>query len=251
MRVSALQLSCLREKPEETIANAIRLLRTARMERAELVCLPELWLPESFALRRKGLIRELQDAAQRYKLHLVTGALPRKRDSRSEIASHLISPEGEILGTQAKVHLFRSQRDKYQPAKSLKPFKTKLGSIGILVCYDNVFPEAARRLVLHGADVILIPSRIVREGIEAWHLYLKVRALENRVPIVAPNVVEPPHFDGHSLIVELEHDSKRDIVYPKVTEASSREQVLTYDLDLTLSKKLREKRLAERRPELY
>ncbi len=251
MKVSALQLKCQRIDPQGTRRTALRLIHQAKKEDAEIACLPELWLPDQYTLSKGGILKELQETAEKEELYLVTGALAEKNRDRREIVTHLLSPEGEVLGSQAKVHLFRNQREKYQPAKTLKPTKTPLGSIGILVCYDNVFPEAARKLVMDGADVLLIPSRIVKMGVDPWHLYLKVRALENRIPIVAPNVVEPPLFKGHSLIVDLEHDSKTDIVYPQVLEGSSFEQVLTYDIDLKLSRRLREERLAERHPELY
>lgn len=251
MKVSALQLKCQREAPEATRKSALKLMHQAKKEGAEIACLPELWLPAEYTLKNRRVLKELQETARKEELYLVTGALAEQNRGRREIVSHLVSTEGEIIGSQAKVHLFRSQREKFKPAKTLKPFKTPLGSIGMLVCYDNVFPEAARRLVLDGADTVLIPSRIVKMGVEPWHLYLKVRALENRIPIVAPNVIEPPLFDGHSLIVELDYESKTDIVYPKVVEASTHEEVLTYDFNLNLSRKLRKQRLGERRPKLY
>jgi omega-amidase len=251
MIVSALQLKCQRKDPETTRKAALRLIHQAKREDAEIACLPELWLPDVYTLKNKKVLKELQETARREELYLITGALAEENRGRREIVSYLLSSEGEILGSQAKVHLFRNQREKYQPAETLKPIKTPLGSIGMMVCYDNVFPEAARRLAVDGANLLLIPSRIIKMGVEPWHLYLKVRALENRIPIVAPNVVEPPFFNGHSLIVELDYDSKRDIVYPKALEASTHEQILTYNLDLQLSRKLRKTRLAERRPELY
>jgi omega-amidase len=251
MRVSALQLKCDKKDPQATRRTARRLIHQAKQEDAEIACLPELWLPDEYTIKNERILKELQETAKKEELYLVTGALAQKNRDRREIVTHLISPEGELLGSQSKVHLFRNQREKYQPATTLKPIKTSLGSVGMLVCYDNVFPEAARKLSVNGADILLIPSRIVKMGIEPWHLYLKVRALENRIPIVAPNVIEPPLFNGHSLIVELDYDSKTEIVYPKAQEASTHEQTLTYDLDLPRSKKLRRTRLAERRPELY
>ena len=251
MKVSALQLKCRREDPEAARRAVLRLIHQAKEEGAMIAALPELWLPDEYSVKSRDVLKELQKAAEKEELYLVTGALAEENRGRREIVSHLLSPDGEDLGSQSKVHLFRNQREKYIPAETLKPIKTPLGIMGMLVCYDNVFPEAARRLAVDGADLLLIPSRIVTMGVEPWHLYLKVRALENRIPIIAPNVVEPPLFNGHSLIVELDFDSKTEIVYPKTAEASTHEQVLTYDIDLRLSKKLREKRLAERRPKLY
>lgn len=251
MRISILQVNHRPENPEGILSSALRLIRRAREENAELACLPEIWLPEEFCLTRKGLLDELRGAAQEQGLYLLTGALPEKTNGKKEIVSHLISPEARLLGSQSKIHLFRSQQDRYQAAKSLKPIKTPLGTLGILVCYDDVFPEPARRLALEGSDVLLIPSRIRREGVRPWQLYLQVRALENRIPVIAPNITGLPVYNGHSLAVGLDHDVKRDIVYPQLSEASARQQVLTVDVDLAQSKKLREDRLSERRPELY
>jgi predicted amidohydrolase len=70
-------------------------------------------------------------------------------------------------------------------------------------------------LTKKGAQILFSPSRIVKEGIEPWKMYVQVRSLENRIPIIAPNV-EDVKFGGSSLVVELTKEEK--IVKTKVTE---------------------------------
>ena len=84
-----------------------------------------------------------------------------------------------------------------------------------MICYDTVFPGVADRLTKKGAQILFSPSRIVKEGIESWKMYVQVRSLENRIPIIAPNV-EDVKFGGSSLIVELTKEEK--IVNTRVTE---------------------------------
>ena len=84
-----------------------------------------------------------------------------------------------------------------------------------MICYDTVFPGVADTLTKKGAEILFSPSRIVKEGIEPWKMYVQVRSLENRIPIIAPNV-ENSKFGGNSLIVELTKEEK--IVKTRITE---------------------------------
>ena len=78
-----------------------------------------------------------------------------------------------------------------------------------------VFPQVANTLVQKGAQVLLSPSRIVKRGIKPWQMYVQVRALENRVPILAANV-RNYRFGGNSIIVDLIENNK--VVTTKVTK---------------------------------
>ncbi len=96
------------------------------------------------------------------------------------------------------------------------------------------------------------PPLIIKEGTVPWQQYLTVRSLENRLPIIAPNVYAPPYFMGHSSIVSLKEDSLRKIAHPKMVSLTGpREGVLVDDFDLDLHNRLRRARFADRRPETY
>ena len=70
------------------------------------------------------------------------------------------------------------------------------------VCYDIVFSGVADTLIKKGAEIISSPSRIVKEGIESWKIYVSVRTLENRIHIIEPNI-ENIRFGRNSPIVVL------------------------------------------------
>ena len=124
--------------------------------------------------------------------------------------------------------------------------------IGILVCYDVDFPEPSRIYALNGVELILCPSRIVKPGITPWQQYVTVRCLENRMPIIAPNVYAPPWFDGHSMIISLREDRRTRISHPKTASVSRMgEGFAVQEIDLSFHNRLRRERFADRRPETY
>lgn len=120
------------------------------------------------------------------------------------------------------------------------------------ICYDNVFPESSRTLALKNADLLFVPSRIAAHGVDAWLLYLKTRALENRFPIIASNVTYPPKYVGGSVIIDLEVDNSTNVVSPKlVAFAQDEEEVILAEVDIEKARELRRERLEERKPNAY
>ncbi|MFL6435065.1 MAG: nitrilase-related carbon-nitrogen hydrolase [Nitrososphaeraceae archaeon] len=106
-----------------------------------------------------------------------------------------------------------------------------------------VFSEVARSYVKKGAEVLFIPSKITNRGIKPWHMYIQVRALENRVPIAAANVCDHTmSHNGKSISVDFKYESRSDIAVPKLTIGSTHQQTLVVDLDLKLAKKIRKRR---------
>ena len=110
-----------------------------------------------------------------------------------------------------------------------------------------------------GADILFFPSKIRYEGIKPWHLYVQVRALENRIPIAAPNVCDYNSsssnnniYKGKSILVDFDYDYKTNIAIPKPRLGSSvNDQILIMDIDLNRIRKLRKKRFKDFRDNLY
>ncbi len=120
----------------------------------------------------------------------------------------LVGPEEGLLGCYRKTHLFPTERKEAggwsTPGETPAVFTTKLGRLGIILCYDGDFPELSRVLTLKGAEVILRPSALMR-SYEIWELTNMARAYDNHVYVVGVNAVGPDaggnYFFGHSMIV--------------------------------------------------
>ncbi|MDF2421419.1 MAG: carbon-nitrogen hydrolase family protein [Nitrosopumilus sp.] len=132
---------------------------------------------------------------------VIPGAFYETTKKKTSIISPVIGPNGEFIGRQEKIHPFGYEKESAKPGNEAKIFNTAC-KLGIVICYDMVFPNVSNTFVKKGAQVLFSPSRIVKRGIQPWQMYVQVRALENRIPILAANV-ENQRFGANSLIVDL------------------------------------------------
>lgn len=162
---------------------------------ADLVVLPELWSTgyvfsshaEVAALaedaRTGATARALAWAARREKRHYVAGFAEAARGRFYNSA--LLAGPGGVKAVYRKLHLFEREQEWFERGDlPLEPQRVGPARIGMLICYDWRFPEAARVLALKGADVIAHPSNLVYPNAQQAML---TRALENRVYVVTAN----------------------------------------------------------------
>lgn len=126
---------------------------------------------------------------------------------------------GELLGLHRKVHIPPSELRTYCAGERFRAFETPLGRIGMLNCYDKVFPEAARALALDGAETIVAmsawpacrerPAAELRDDVQSLHFDLldQARAVENQVVWVSANLSGPCgelRFLGQAKVIDPE-----------------------------------------------
>ena len=186
---------------QKGISRVSEILRKLGKKETEIVCLPEQWLKKNEILDFDSEFSDFKKIAKEFSMTIIPGAFYEITKKKTSIIAPIIGPKGEFIGRQEKIHPFDYERDTVKPGREVKVFNTAC-KFGVVICYDLVFPKVANTLVKKGAQVLLSPSRIVRRGIEPWQLYVQVRALENRVPILAANV-ENRRFGGSSVIIDL------------------------------------------------
>lgn len=172
--------------------------------------------------------------------------------------SYLIDPQGKVLLKHDKCHMFDVSLDKlkcyesalFRPGKKIALADTPLGKIGILICYDIRFPEAARKLALMNMDILLVPAAFNSiTGPAHWQTIFRARAIENQVfvaaasPALNPKAVYKAY--GHSMIISPWGDI--------LTETGQKEDIIYADIDPQTLKDTRRKLplLKHRRGNLY
>jgi omega-amidase len=256
LRVALVQIR-LQNNQEKAVNHILKLLNRVRSSDSDIVCLPELWYSKILTNFERQFVKII-GLAKEYNMTIIPGAFierSKKNDNRSllQISSPVITNEGTVLGSQLKIHPFGSQRKVIKAGNKVQVFESSNIKFGIGICYDVVFPEISRALVRRGADILFFPSKIRYEGIKPWHMYVQVRALENRIPIAAPNVCGIDNiYKGKSILVDFDYDNKTDIAIPKLRVGSSvKEQILIMDIDLKYAKKIRKKRFGELRNDFH
>lgn len=228
---------------QSAFRNVLRLVQSIGKKEADIVCLPEQWLKDNRISDFDLEFGQFKRIARDYSMTIIPGAFYEKKRFRYSISAPVIDPNGEIIGRQEKLHPFDYEKKLIKPGRSPQLFKTRC-KFGIIICYDMVFPDVANSLVKKGAEVLFSPSRIVKRGLLPWHLYVQVRALENRVPILASNV-ENYRFGGKSLIVDLQE--RNGVVIPKVVAKLTGENTSTVGFNLRKYKKSRSRRFSDAR----
>ncbi len=128
----------------------------------------------------------LGEAARKSRLYVVAGIYEREGPLIYNTAL-LIDREGKVAGKYRKTHLPQTEvTGGLTPGSTYPVFRTDFGTVGIEICYDNLFPEVARLLALQGAEIILLPIwGDLREQEYAWDIVARARAIDNAVYVIA------------------------------------------------------------------
>ncbi|WP_144906301.1 carbon-nitrogen family hydrolase [Halobellus captivus] len=221
MQVAAVQLLA-RSDPESNRERAESWIRAAAAEGADLVVLPELWPVGYFAFDAYRDAAEsipgpttdwLAALADELSIHLHGGSLVERDDDGGSDAnlyntSVLFGPDGGLLCTYRKVHLFGYDSEEsalLSPGSEACAVETDLGTVGLTTCYDLRFPELYRSLVDSGVEILLVTSAWPRERMDHWHLFTRTRAVENQSILVAANLtgsICDVELGGESVVVD-------------------------------------------------
>jgi len=276
MRVAAIQMS-MAVDTATNIAVAERLVRDAAAQGAHIVLIPELFEGHYFCKDQRA--EELQRArpldghptlahfakvARELQVVLPLSLFERANNAYFNTVV-VVDADGAVLGKYRKSHIpdgpGYSEKFYFSPGDTgFRVWQTKHGAVGVGICWDQWFPEAARSMALLGADVILYPTAIGSEpqnptwdSSAHWQRVMQGHAAANLVPVVAANrtgreVGNPTTvtFYGSSFIT--------DATGEKVAEAGrDDERVLVAEIDVEANQAMRAAwgLFRDRRPELY
>jgi predicted amidohydrolase len=201
--------------PEANLATALGFIEAAAARKADIVCLPELFRSPYFCVIEKSprdysepvegaVLNALTSASKRLGIAIVGGSIyERASDGKLFNTSIVCNKLGEFLGTYRKVHIPHDpafyEQNYFEPGDlGFKVFDLGFAKVGVLICYDQWFPEAARSMALQGAQIIFYPTAIARvasnsptEGNwqDAWETVQRGHAIANNVVVCAVNRV--------------------------------------------------------------
>lgn len=269
---------------DENIQKADSLVREAADKGANVILLPELFERPYFCQERRydyydyALPVEENPAVQHFRKvakekHVVMPiSIYEKAGTVLYNSIAMIDTDGEVMGVYRKTHIpddhFYQEKFYFTPGDTgFKVWDTEFGKVGVGICWDQWFPEAARSMALLGAEMILYPTAIGSEPIlesdsmPHWRRCMQGHAGSNLTPVAAANrigieEVEPCKennfqksalkFYGSSFIADetgaIVEDGSRD-----------KEEVLlhTFDLDEVRDMRMSWGVFRDRRPEMY
>ena len=260
-RIAILQFEPVRNNVDRNITTIEQQLSEIQ---ADLIVLPEMANTgylyasqaalEPFAEQSEGkgpFLSALRRLAGETGGAIVSGYTEKDKNSlfNSAIA---ISPNG-ILANYRKTHLFYAEKDLFHPGDSgFFTFNWKRVSIGLMICFDWIFPESARTLALAGAQIIAHPANLVLPYCQAAMI---TRSIENRVFTATANRIGTEQlgettmtFTGMSQITA----PSGEVIY-RAPKDKAVLQVIEIEPELALNKNITERNnlFQDRRPDLY
>ena len=273
---AATQFACTWDR-DRNVATAERLVRQAAAQGANIVLLQELFETPYFCAVQKRAFYELASpianhpAVEHFRrvaaaLKVVIPVSIYERAGEAFFNSVVVvDADGGIAGHYRKSHIpqFPGYEEKYyfSPGDTgFRPIATAFGAMGVAICWDQWFPEAARALVLGGAEFLLYPTAIGTEpsdpsldSMEHWRMVMRGHAAANMVPVVASNRIGLETTDG----VSMTFYGSSFIAGPTGALAADSDRhtegvlVASFDLDQCRSERTNWGTFRDRRPELY
>jgi N-carbamoylputrescine amidase len=274
--VAATQMSCTTDI-EENIRRADKLVREAAAKGAQIILLQELFETPYFCQKEKSdyyvYARELEEnkavahfreVARELQVVLPISFYEKKNYARYNSLA-VIDADGSVLGLYRKSHIpdgpGYEEKFYFNPGDTgFKVWKTRYAKIGVGVCWDQWYPEAARCMALMGAELLFYPTAIGSEPQDGsidsrdhWQMCMMGHAACNLMPVIASNRIG------------LESDCDSSITFygssfiagptgQKIAEAGREEEaVLTaeFDLDQLETQRIEWGIFRDRRPDLY
>lgn len=209
MKAGFIQFAPTYNQPQSTLQTLEEIWPAAT--ETNLVVLPELAntgynFPDPLAaathaeaLNNSRFIEYLSTKAQQHNQYIVSG-FNEKAGTQLYNSAILVGPKG-LIGNYRKTHLFNNEKDFFSPGNLGFPvFDTPIGRIGMLVCFDWMFPEAWRKLALRHVDIVCHPSNLVLPYAQQA---VAVHALINRYFVITANRIGQEgnlNFTGQSVI---------------------------------------------------
>lgn len=255
LTVAAIQLDCSAEvhaNIESTIAQIV----DAAEAGAKLICLQELFASryfcqsedhEQFRLAESipgPTTDKLATLAKKLKVVIIVPLFERRASGLFHNSAVVIEADGKIIGTYRKMHIpddpYFYEKFYFTPGDlGFQCFNTSVGKVGVCICWDQWFPEAARLTALKGAEVLVYPTAIGWQApekaefgatqIDAWKTMMRSHAIANGVFLIAPNRVgieDNLEFWGSSFVVDP---------YGSLMKVASNEQPETLIVECDLS----------------
>ena len=219
LTVAAIQTSYGHDM-QANIAKTEALVRKAASQGAQIILPSELfqgiyfptrqdpkWFATAYPAREHPAVHALTALAKALKV-VIPISFFEKDGPRHYNSVAIADADGEILGVYRKSHIpdGPGYQEKYyfRPGDTgFKAWKTQAGTIGVGICWDQWYPEAARAMVLEGAEILFYPTAIGSEPYDLnldthgqWQRVMQGHAVANAVPVVAANRIGVEDNDG-------------------------------------------------------
>ena len=216
MNVTIAVIQCAIEQfnPQANLAKAEQAIREAVAQQAQLIVFPEDFVTgplsgnKAYADYEHQYVQRFQQLARQYAIDIVPGSIIEGDTNGLYNTTYYIAKTGEILGHYRKVHLWLPERSYILPGETHPVFDTAYGKVGLIICWDLMFPEVFRAMLKEGVEMVICPSywcfEDAGEGlrhdanaeVKLVNALCVARAFENEIVLIYVNAAGSARNDG-------------------------------------------------------
>ncbi len=248
---------------QENLTKILEYINLASRKKAELCVFPEFMMfyydPKNISIQDLAenidgpFVTAISNAAQSNSINVIGTFCEKDKAGSNKVydTSFFIDKFGVVVTTYQKIHLYDAfgyKESNYilPGSKIAKPIDTKMGKIGMLICYDLRFPEISRILTVRGSEILVIPSAWINGYMKEqhWITLNKTRAVENGCYVIASNQVDNVYC-GRSMVI--------DPMGKTILDMKKNEGISIAEISTTMIQKTRTNLplLKHRRPDVY
>ena len=267
LKIALIQQAFFNSK-EETVTKTSTLIQRAKKDGAQLVLLQELHQDRYFCINEdtshfdkatsfKDDIAYWGNVAKQNEVVLVTSLFEKRTAGIYHNTAVVFETDGTVAGKYRKMHIpddpgFYEKFYFTEGDLGYEPIQTSIGKLGVLICWDQWYPEAARLMALKGAEILIYPTAIgwfdedeqeeKNRQLEAWITVQRGHAVANGLPLVAINRVgkeldDKKHIDGirfwgNSFVVGAQGEFLAQ-------GTNDKEEIIFCDIDMQKSEEVR------------
>jgi N-carbamoylputrescine amidase len=213
LKIGLTQMACSLD-PKKNLAAQIRLIEQAAAQKAQIVCTQELFTSQYFCQLEDHRFFKLAESipgpttdalgklAKKHRMVIIASLFEKRAAGLYHNTAAIIDADGSLLGVYRKMHIpddpLYYEKFYFTPGDTgFRAWQTKYAKIGVLICWDQWFPEGARLTALQGAQILFYPTAIGwhpsekakfgKAQHESWELIQRSHAVANGCYVCAPN----------------------------------------------------------------
>lgn len=164
LKIAVVQFEIKRLSPDVNLKKAEKFIKKASFSKAQIVVFPEDFVTDpivgkrEFADSTNKYRNYFQHLAKKYSIDIVPGSIIEEDKFGLHNTTYYIDSNGKIKSRYRKVNLWHSERGYITHGNEVPVFKTKFGKVGLMICWDLIFPEIFRKMVKKGVEIVICPS---------------------------------------------------------------------------------------------
>lgn len=164
IRIAVVQFYIKQFSPAENLRKAEEYVKKASAAKANIVVFPEDFITGPIAGRKEFADSDnkyrghFQNLARKYRIDIIPGSIIEQDKLGLHNTTYYIDSRGKVKSRYRKINLWHPERFHIIPGYEVKVFNTRFGKVGLIICWDLIFPEIFRKMAKKGVNIVFCPS---------------------------------------------------------------------------------------------